>query len=102
VIVDEMGFLLQKRKAGGFREFLRDDTGRRAVARSLEIIGDASSRLSGEFRDRHPQIPWKELEGMKSRLFHSYFGPDWNLVWSILDSDIPGLEPAIRKIRVGR
>ncbi len=102
MILDEMGFLLQKRKAGGFREFSRDDTGRRAVARSLEIIGDASSRLSGEFRDRHPQIPWKELEGMKSRLFHSYFGPDWTLVWSILDSDIPGLEPVIRKIRVGR
>jgi len=102
MIRDEMAFLLQKKKATNFREFSRDDTGRRAVSRSLEIIGEASSKLSGEFRDRYPHILWKNLDGLKSRLFHSYFATDWNLVWSILEMDIPELEPRLREIGAGR
>jgi uncharacterized protein with HEPN domain/predicted nucleotidyltransferase len=102
MIQDEMAFLLQKKKITNFREFSRDDMARRAVCRSLEIIGEASSRLSKELRERNPQIPWKNLDGMKSRLFHSYFGTDWNLVWSILEMDIPELEPKCRDIRARR
>ena len=102
MIQDEMVFLLQKKKSTNFKEFSRDDTARRAVSRSLEIIGEASSRLSEEFRERNPQIPWKNLDGMKSRLIHSYFGTDWNLVWSILEMDIPEIEPKCRMIGTRR
>ncbi|HUU75383.1 MAG TPA: HepT-like ribonuclease domain-containing protein [Methanoregulaceae archaeon] len=101
MILDEMAFLLQRKKTMDFREFSRDEVMKRAVSRSLEIIGDSVSKLSQDYRQHMGQIPWRELESINSRFFHTYFGTDWNLVWSILEHDIPKLEPAFRK-RAGR
>ena len=97
-MLDEMVFLLQRKKNLGFREFAHDDLMKRAAIRSLEIIGDGASRTSESIKKAYPGIPWRELAGMKDRLAGMYFSPDWVLVWDILEAEIPAAEPRLRSV----
>jgi uncharacterized protein with HEPN domain/predicted nucleotidyltransferase len=97
-MLEEMVFLLQRKKNLGFREFSHDDLMKRAALRSLEIIGDGAARTSGTTKTAYPGIPWKELAGMKDRLAGMYFSPDWVLVWDILGVEIPAVEPRLRSL----
>jgi hypothetical protein len=97
-MLDEMVFLLQRKKNLGFREFAHDDLMKRAAIRSLEIIGDGASRTSESIKKAYPGIPWRELAGMKDRLAGMYFSPDWVLVWDILAEEIPAVEPRLRSL----
>lgn len=69
-----------------------------AVVRALEIIGEAAKQISKELRCKHPQIPWKEVAGMRDRLIHDYFGVDTDIVWDTATKDLPKLEISITKI----
>lgn len=62
-----------------------------AVVRRIEIIGEATRRLSLEFRAAHPDIPWQDMAGMRSRLIHNYDEVSLNLVWDVIQHDIPAL-----------
>jgi hypothetical protein len=97
-MLEEMAFLLQRKKNLGFREFSHDDLMKRAAIRSLEIIGDGASRASETLKKAYPGIPWRELAGMKDRLAGMYFSPDWVLVWDILEQEIPAVEPRLRSL----
>lgn len=68
------------------------------VIRQLEIIGEATKRLSKEFTDRYPKIPWKDIAGMRDKLIHGYLGVDLDAVWDTAKKDIPGLRKEIEKI----
>jgi uncharacterized protein with HEPN domain/predicted nucleotidyltransferase len=97
-MLEEMVFLLQRKKNLNFREFSHDDLMKRAAIRSLEIIGDGASRTSETIKKAYPGIPWRELAGMKDRLAGMYFSPDWVLVWDILAEEIPAVEPRLRSL----
>jgi uncharacterized protein with HEPN domain len=97
-MLDEMVFLLQRKRDLGFREFSRDDLMKRAVIRSLEIIGDGATRTSDATKKVYPAIPWRELAAMKDRLAGMYFSPDWVLVWDIIAQEIPAVEPRLRSL----
>jgi uncharacterized protein with HEPN domain len=72
-----------------------------AVIRQIEIIGEASKRLSESFRTANPQIPWRQIAGMRDLLIHAYDHVDIDEVWNAAHSDIPSLiswiEPLIKK-----
>jgi Uncharacterized conserved protein len=95
-ILDEILFLIQRSRTITYKEFVRDEIVKRAVARSLEIIGESAHNLSPSFREAHTGIPWDELVAMRYRLIHMYFGVDWHLAWDILERQIPALEPSLR------
>ena len=64
-----------------------------AIIRKLEIVGEAVKRFSDATRARRPEIPWKQIAGMRDRLMHAYFGVDLGLVWRVVDRDLQRLKP---------
>jgi len=73
-----------------------------ALVRAIEIVGEAASRISFEFRDSHPQLPWPQIIGMRNRLIHAYFDVDLDQLWSTLDDDLPPLIHELEKILADR
>ncbi len=57
----------------------------------LEIIGEAAKGLSPEFRQKHPDLPWKNIAGMRDRLVHGYFDVNLDIVWRTVTEDLPDL-----------
>ena len=76
---------------GGREVFLATKMVQDAVIRKLEIIGEAVKNLSPSFRSKHPDIPWKQIAGLRDVLIHHYFGVDVNTVWLVVESRLPGL-----------
>lgn len=72
--------------------FLADEKTVDAVVRNVEIIGEASKQVPDEFKTRHPQVPWKQMAGMRNRIVHDYAGVDLELVWSVVTTSLPELE----------
>lgn len=69
-----------------------------ALARLLEIIGEAAARLSPEFCRRHPEVPWADIIGLRNRLIHNYRDVDFNILWQIIDADLPALIGNLKRI----
>ena len=81
-----------------FEDFKKDDKTKFAVIRGLEIIGEATKHISEEVRIKYPEVPWKEMAGMRDVLAHDYFGVDEETVWLTAKKKIPQLKPSIEKI----
>ena len=94
-ILDEIEFILEKSKGLSEEEFAKDETLKRAISRSLEIIGEAAKNLPKEFRDDNEGINWKSLAGLRDRLIHHYFGVDYGIVWDVVKNELPELKKKI-------
>ena len=68
-----------------------------AVIRRIEIIGEAVKGISFETREGYPQIPWREMVGMRDIVIHEYFGVSIGMVWRVSTSEIRELKPQIEK-----
>jgi uncharacterized protein with HEPN domain len=68
-----------------------------AEVRLLEIIGEAATAVSQETRQQLPEIPWRPITATRNRLIHGYFNVDLDIVWSILQNDLPPLITALQK-----
>ena len=69
-----------------------------AVCRNLEILGEASRKIGPEFRAAHPEIPWREMNDLRNVLIHNYEGADADMVWGIVERDVPQLLAAVRAV----
>ena len=67
-----------------FDNFINDEKTIDAVVRNFEIIGEASNRVSPDFKVSHPDIEWDRLRGFRNRIVHEYFGIDHEIVWDII------------------
>jgi uncharacterized protein with HEPN domain len=84
--------LVQQFVQGIDREDLaRDMMKQYAVVHGIMIIGEAARRVSQEFRDKHPELPWQNMIGMRSRIIHNYDEVDLDIVWHVVESEIPKL-----------
>lgn len=61
------------------------------LAYLIQTIGEAASRVTAEVRDRHPEIPWKQIVGMRNRIVHDYMNIDADIVWEVATRNIPAL-----------
>ncbi|MGA2091332.1 MAG: DUF86 domain-containing protein [Endomicrobiales bacterium] len=81
-----------------FKKFISDKKTVNAVIRSIEVIGEATKNLSSEFRKKYPEIPWKNMAGMRDKLIHEYFGIDNEILWMVIKKDLPSIKDEIREI----
>lgn len=88
--------------AGAGRDTFMTDTMRQdALLRKLEVIGEAVKNLSENSKQRRPEIPWRQIAGMRDRLTHDYFGVDLALVWVTVEKDVPALKAAVEALLAG-
>ena len=79
-------------------DFLQDLKTQSAVLHQLLVMGEAVKRLSMEFREQHPHIPWKLMAGMRDVLIHGYDIVDLNEVWKTVEIDVPQLLPQLEAL----
>jgi len=91
-IRDESLYILSVTGKGITREeFLNDETLKRAVVRSLEIIGEATKKIPADYKIKWNNLKWKEMAGMRDRLIHDYMGVNYSIVWDVIKNKIPEL-----------
>jgi uncharacterized protein with HEPN domain len=81
-----------------FEAFLADEKTQDAVIRNLEVAGKAAKNLSAELRERFPDLPWKNMAGLRDRLIHLYFGVNMDIVWEIVRLELPKLALRLEQI----
>ena len=81
-----------------FDDFQKDDKAVYAVIRAFEIIGEAARQIPENVRDANPDIPWREITGMRNKLTHEYFGVNTKVVWRTIKEDLPIIIPAIKEM----
>jgi uncharacterized protein with HEPN domain len=69
-----------------------------AVVRNLEVIGEAVKAVPPEVRERHPQVPWQRIAGLRDILIHHYFRIDVDIVWDVVQNKLPALRTDLRTI----
>ena len=82
---------IEQYTSAGRDAFMAERMRQDAVIRKLEIIGEAVKQLSNATKESRPEIPWKQIAGMRDHLSHDYFGVDLALVWRVVERDLPGL-----------
>lgn len=80
------------------KELISDETLKRAVVRSLEIIGEATKKIPIDFKLKWNSINWKNMAGMRDRLIHDYMGVNYSIVWDVVKNKIPELSLQIQKV----
>ena len=81
-----------------YYSFLDDLKTRDAVTRNLEIIGEASKNINDDFRNKYPELAWKEMSGLRDKLIHHYFGVNFEIVWTIIRDELPDTQKKIEML----
>jgi uncharacterized protein with HEPN domain len=97
-ILDEIDFLLGEGRSLTREGFLRDPLRQRAFTRSLDIIGEAVKRLPRDFRERHAEVEWPLIAGMRDHLIHGYFSVDYDIVWDASTRKVRELRQQIQRL----
>lgn len=79
-------------------DLIQNETLKRAIIRSLEIIGEAAKKIPEDFKKRWKSVNWKEMAGMRDRLIHDYMGINYSIVWDVVKNKIPELSEKIIEI----
>lgn len=81
-----------------FEDFIADSKTVDAVIRNFEIIGEAANRVPDEFKEKHPEIDWYRIIGLRNLIVHDYFGIDYEIVWQIKELFLPELLQRLKNI----
>lgn len=81
-----------------YQQFADDFMINFVVARALEIVGEATKRLPLEVRDAYPDIPWRNMAGMRDRIIHGYDNVDFQIMWDVVTQEVPQVKPLLQQI----
>ncbi|NIM16039.1 MAG: DUF86 domain-containing protein [Candidatus Aminicenantes bacterium] len=82
-----------------FETFNSDRKTINAVIRSLEVMGEAATKIPTDIREKYTDIPWSKMAGMRNKLIHEYFGVDLEIVWTVCTDEIPPIKPLLIEIQ---
>lgn len=98
-INEECDFILSiVTKEFDWSDFQKDEILKRAIVRSLEIIGEATKKIPADFKIKWNSIKWKNMAGMRDRLIHDYMGINYIIVWDVAKNKIPELSTQIKEV----
>jgi uncharacterized protein with HEPN domain len=95
-----MDFIAEYCAVVGIETLMANEVLCRACVKSLEIIGEASRNISDDLKTAHPEIPWRQMIGMRNKLVHHYFGVDWEIVNDALKNELPEIKLKLAKILI--
>lgn len=99
-ILDRANKIIQFTQGMTESDFLEDEKTQSAVIRELEVIGEATKRISDNYKNSHTEIPWKLMSGMRDVLIHDYEGVDPYTVWDTIQQNIPILIEQMKKLLI--
>lgn len=79
-------------------DFDQDENLRMALTHLIQVIGEAARRVSQTFQQAHPQIPWRQVVGMRNRVVHDYLHVDFDIVWDVASVHLPALAVELEKV----
>ncbi len=82
-------------------QFFKNSMIQDACIRQLQVIGEASNKISRELQESHYTVPWREIIGLRVIVIHKYFGIDENVIWDVIQNDLLPLEGQIKEIIEG-
>lgn len=97
-ILEAIELIGQYTEGLGFPEFESNTEKQDAVVRRLAVIGDAVKGIPEDLRNRHPDVPWREIAGARDILIHEYFRVDLVLAWEMVQTDLPVLAERVRAV----
>lgn len=80
------------------RSFTADQIVYDATLRNIELIGEAATHIPESVRDAHPDIQWRQIVGVRNQVAHGYLGIDDDTIWSIIETSVPDLLAALRRL----
>ena len=97
-ILDAITRVEEYTKGTDYKGFLGNSLIQAGVIREIEIVGEATKKLSQDFTARYPAVPWKKIAGMRDKLIHDYLGVDPEAVWYTVERDMPKLKREVKGI----
>ena len=90
-----------KYAARGRQAFVSDELIQTYIVHNLQILGEAAAKVSTAQQAEYPDLPWPQMIGMRNVLVHNYFNIDLDIVWQVVESELPALQEKISRI-IGR
>ncbi|MBF0537735.1 MAG: DUF86 domain-containing protein [Nitrospirae bacterium] len=81
-----------------YEDFSKDEKTSLAVIRCIEVMGESAKNIPDHVRDKYPQIPWKDMAGMRDIIVHAYFGIELKRIWEVVTVKLPPLKQHIRQV----
>lgn len=94
-ILDEIAFLRRISEGKTLDDLIHDDYYAHAVRSAIEVIGEATKNVPDSIKKRSPEIPWHEMAALRDRVIHGYFRIDYSVVWNVIITDLPEIQPKI-------
>ncbi len=98
--IQECVVRIMKYTSQGRDSFDQDELVQTWVIHHLEIIGEAARSIPPDFRNLHPEVPWRQINGMRNILVHHYFGINRDRIWAVVEHDLPGLKASVDAILI--
>ena len=85
-------------QGASYEQFCNNEMFHSAVERKLEVFGEAAGRVSKEIQETHPEIPWKDIKGVRIILAHKYADIDLSVIWEAALNELPVILPKIEEL----
>jgi uncharacterized protein with HEPN domain len=97
-IIEHMSYAEEFIKSMSFEEFANDKKTVLSVTKCIEIVGEATKRIPDSIREKYPEIPWRDMAGIRDRLVHGYFKVNLEIVWMTVTIEFPELRPKMEEV----